>query len=380
MTGEQFLALPENQSPPTGRRGRGRKRRAKKITAAVFVLATAGAVTVAALGLGGESDSGGPAASELPPKTAEILRQTLKDTQSKDGELGHGTAKTVSGRLPGTLTRMPKPGTKITRGDELYAVNNQPVMVMYGALPAYRPLKEKDKGPDVKQLEANLAALGYTGFTVDEEYSDLTAKAVKRWQEDHGLKKTGTVELGRVIFTPGAVRVDSTEAATGDVTGPDQKLLACTGTDKAVTLELDPDDHQLAKKGRPVAIRLPDGSTVNGKISDVTTVLKPGEGDQAPQTKINVVVALADAKARKAADAYDGQAGVHVEFTSGERENVLTVPVSALVALPGGGFGVEVVDGKTTKQVAVTTGLFADGRVEISGDGIAEGTRIGMPK
>ena len=49
-------------------------------------------------------------------------------------------------------------------------------------------------------------------------------------------------------------------------------------------------------------------------------------------------------------------------------------------ALAGGGYGVEVVDGSTTHYVKVTTGLYADGRVEITGDGLVEGTTVGMPR
>jgi Putative peptidoglycan binding domain len=253
------------------------------------------------------------------------------------------------------------------------------VVLMYGSLPAYRPLKEGAKGPDVEQLEANLAALGYTGYTVDEEYSDLTAKAVKQWQQDLGLKETGQVELGRVVFAPGAVRVDSTEADTGDATAPGQKVLAYTGTAKAVTLTLDPADQQLAKKGREVGVRLPDGTKVNGTIGSVTTQLVPAEAGKDAQTKLKVVVALKDAKAQRAAAGY-GQAGVHVDFTAGERKGVLTVPVAALLALAEGGYGVEAVHGTRTKYVKVDVGLFASGRVEISGTGVAEGTKVGMPK
>ena len=51
-----------------------------------------------------------------------------------------------------------------------------------------------------------------------------------------------------------------------------------------------------------------------------------------------------------------------------ERKDVLTVPVAALVVLREGGYGVEVVDGGTSRYVAVKTGLFADGRVEVTGD------------
>jgi multidrug efflux system membrane fusion protein len=50
------------------------------------------------------------------------------------------------------------------------------------------------------------------------------------------------------------------------------------------------------------------------------------------------------------------------------------------MAAAGGGFAVQVVDGGTTRQVPVRTGLFADGRVEITGDGLAEGMTVGVPK
>jgi len=72
-------------------------------------------------------------------------------------------------------------------------------------------------------------------------------------------------------------------------------------------------------------------------------------------------------------------APVSVTLVSDTRENVLTVPVAALVALAEGGYGVQVIEGSTTRYVAVKTGMFAGGRVEISGDGIAEGTVVGLP-
>jgi multidrug efflux system membrane fusion protein len=70
---------------------------------------------------------------------------------------------------------------------------------------------------------------------------------------------------------------------------------------------------------------------------------------------------------------------VDVDLVNQTREGVLAVPVGALLALPQGGYGVQVVNGATTRIVAVTTGLFAGGQVEISG-GITEGTKVGIPK
>lgn len=56
------------------------------------------------------------------------------------------------------------------------------------------------------------------------------------------------------------------------------------------------------------------------------------------------------------------------------------MPILALLALAEGGYGVQVVEGGTTRTVVVRTGMFAGGRVEVSGAGIAEGTVVGVPK
>jgi multidrug efflux pump subunit AcrA (membrane-fusion protein) len=72
-------------------------------------------------------------------------------------------------------------------------------------------------------------------------------------------------------------------------------------------------------------------------------------------------------------------ASVDVELVSASRENVLSVPVAALLARPEGGFAVEIVSGADSTVSPVKTGLFAAGRVEISGDGLIEGMRVGVP-
>ncbi|MEV4242615.1 peptidoglycan-binding protein [Streptosporangium canum] len=361
-------------------RPRRRRRRGRRIALAAVAVAAAGAAGAATLGFGGGSPAGGTAESALPPKTAGVNRQTLVDTQSADGALGYGPATTATSRLSGTLTRLPGTGDRITRGKALYEVDDRPVALLYGSLPAYRALTQGVEGPDVKQLERNLKALGYSGFTVDEEYTYATAEAVMRWQEDRGLDETGTVELGYVVFAPHAVRVESLQAGKGDLTAPGGKVLSYTGTTRAVTVELDAADQRLAEKGAKVTVTLPDDTTVKGRVDEVTTVIDPGDGQgEDARTKVEVVVELPGKKAQKAVGAY-ALASVDVSFTAGTRRNVLTVPVAALLALQEGGFGVEVVKGATSAYVPVRTGLFSGGQVEISGDGIAEGTTVGMPK
>jgi peptidoglycan hydrolase-like protein with peptidoglycan-binding domain len=343
----------------------------------VVVVVAAGGVTAAVMLLPGARSSAAQQGDELPPSTAPVTRQTLNDTHTADGELGFGDTTTATNRLPGTLTSMPDGGARIARGKALYKVDDKPITLMYGAIPAYRPLADGTEGPDVRQLEENLKALGYGGFTVDEEFTSATADAVSAWQDDQGLEETGSVPLGQVVFAPGEVRVDSVAAGVGEPIAPGKPVMTYSGVAKAVVVELEPADQRMAKVGATVSVTLPDGTTTTGKIAEVATVIEPGDGQGAePTTMVRVVVSLPD---QKAVEGY-ALASVDVTFTADQRENVLTVPVAALVALAEGGFGVEVVDGSRTRYVPVKTGLFAGGRVEVTGEGITDGTKVGVPK
>ncbi|MEV1238725.1 peptidoglycan-binding protein [Nonomuraea sp. NPDC049750] len=358
------------------RRRRGRGRRVAGLLLALAVIGTAGAA-VNGMGLLGGDRAAGKTASALPPATTTVTRQTLLDTREADGDLGYGPTTTVVSRKPGTVTWLPDSGDTVGRGKSLYRLDAKPVVLMYGTTPAYRDLRIGTEGKDVEQLERNLKALGYDGFTVDDEYTDSTADAVREWQEDRNLDETGVVELGRVVFAAGKVRVDSLEAEAGQPTAPGQKVLSYTGTDKVITVKLETKDGRVAKKGAKVSVKLPDGKTVSGKVTEVATIIEPGEGQGAePETRVEALVSLGKQRAAKGLD----QAAVDVTFTASKRKNVLTVPIAALVALQEGGYGVEVVEGGKSRYVGVKTGLFSGGRVEISGDGLTEGMSVGMPR
>ncbi|NUT43941.1 MAG: HlyD family efflux transporter periplasmic adaptor subunit [Thermoactinospora sp.] len=370
----------DGKAEPDAPAPRRRRRSGGKRIVALLAVAAAAAAAVVAVNSGGLLDgSAGPTASAgaLPPATTTVTKQTLNDTRDADGELGYGPVTTAMARKPGTITWLPDSGAQITRGRSLYRVDNQPVMLMYGTTPAYRDLRIGTEGKDVENLERNLRALGYDGFTVDDEYTYDTAEAVEEWQEDRGLDETGVVELGRVVFAPGKVRVESLEAEEGQPAQPGQKILTYTGTKKVVTAKLEAEDQRMAKEGTKVTVTMPDGKDVTGKITEVATIIEPGEGQNAdPETRLEVLISLGNAKAARGLD----KAAVDVTFTADKRKNVLTVPVSALVALQEGGFGVEVVEGAKSRYIAVKTGLFAGGRVEVSGDGLTEGMSVGIPK
>lgn len=361
----------------SGRRRPGRA--GKAVAAAVAVLAVAGA-TAAALGFDPTS-LGRPAeadSTEAAPETAEVTRQTLTETVTASGDLDYGEAIGLGCMMSGIVTGLPAVGAAIGRGEELYAVDDKPVILMYGSLPAYRSLIPGLEGADVEQFEENLAELGYDGFTVDDEYTYKTAAAVKEWQEDLGLDETGTVDLGRVAYAPAKIRVDAIEALLGGQIGPGATVLDHTGLDKVVTVEVDLDDQELVAIGDPVRITLPDGTEAAGTVTGSETAVAESQGsdpDAAGETVLEVTVAADDATV------FDGldQAAVDVGFAGDSVEDVLTVPVEALLGLAEGGYGVELVTGGATEVVAVETGLFADGRVEVSGEGVEEGASVVVP-
>jgi Putative peptidoglycan binding domain len=354
-----------------------RRRSAARIAAGVgAAVVVVGAGGVAAFGFGG-SDPAPPPSSTLPPGSAKVAKMTLTSTERVSGTLGYGTANPLIRSGPGTVTWLPAAGDVLGRGKPAYAVDDQVVPALYGTLPPYRALKPGVEGNDVKQFEENLHVLGYKGFTVDNEYTSATADAVERWQKDLGRPETGTVQPADIVVVPGEVRIAELKAQAG---GPASgQMLTYTGTARTVTVNLDVAKQHLVSPGIAAKVTLPDGKTVDGSVTSVGNVAtaKPAQQQGASTTStIEVVVALADQATAGKLDA----APVDVTLVADKRENVLAVPVGALVALAEGGYGVQVVEGMTTKYVAVQTGMFADGKVEITGTGISAGTVVGVPK
>ncbi|KAB8193982.1 HlyD family efflux transporter periplasmic adaptor subunit [Nonomuraea phyllanthi] len=355
----------------------------KGVVAALGTVVVGSAVTAGGVFASAALFDTGPQAKPAPTPTArpvgaatkEITRGDLVDEESVDGKLTYADGRTIKAASGGTITALPAEGSVIKRGKRLYAVDRRPRILMYGKLPAYRTLKDGvKKGPDVKQLERNLRSLGFArGVTVDNRFTDATERAVKRWQKKNGMERTGKVTPSDVVFLPEEVRVSATKVDVGDQIGALRPILDITGTDRLVRINLDADKQDIAKKGRTVTVKLASGKSVKGKISRVAKVAKPAKssGNQEKGATVEVEIKVT-AKSLGALD----EAPVTVELTRQRAEDVLTVPVEALLALPEGGYGVEVVDQSGARRVPVKTGAFGNGRVEVTGTGLAEGMKV----
>ena len=282
-----------------------------------------------------------------------------------------------------TYTELPAVGQIVHRGQTLYEISGQPVVVLYGAVAPWRAfLPGMSAGKDVAELNANLRALGYGAGLRGDAFSAATESAIDAFQAAHGLNRTGELLLGSVVFSPGPVRVTSVTPTVGATVqaGP---ALAATSLARQVTIALDAAQQSDLKVGDPVTITLPDNSTTPGKVSYVGTVAtvpsgsdQGGGGPSAPTIEVDVTPTDPAATGRL------DQAPVNVSITTGSVRDALVVPVNALLALASGGYAVEVAGaGGARHLVGVQLGLFddADGLVQITGSGLAAGTRVVVP-
>ncbi|WP_328340513.1 efflux RND transporter periplasmic adaptor subunit [Micromonospora sp. NBC_00421] len=363
------------------------------------------------------SSAGPPAAVE----TVAVVRTDLSATVSLTGTLGYGRAEPVKGGRSGTVTWLPQAGSTISRGKQLYRVDDQPVPLFYGGMPLYRDLAEPGTvGRDVRIVAANLKALGYeigrqpgAGETVTrpaapgkspakpgnpaagqgEPVADpastaggqaaggstrvvvrkgegvLTGaliRAVKRWQQDAELPVTGRIGVGDVAVLPGAVRVDGVTALRGDDAAT--PLLTVTPTAKVITVLANVTEAGTIQRGDQVTVTLPDDKTADGSVSAVSTTVQQEDGPAGTAESKRAVTVTVD-EDLAGIDAAD----VQVDLAGETRADVLAVPVGALVALSEGGYALQLADGRF---VAVTTGMFAKGMVEVNGDGLTEGMKV----
>jgi peptidoglycan hydrolase-like protein with peptidoglycan-binding domain len=410
------------------------RRRLRWLAAGALAVVVVAVLAVVLLGSGSGghrgSDTGVPAGDTI----ASVTRRTLSESSTVDGTLGYGTTLELYDRVAGTFTWLPSVGAVIGRGGTLWRLDNLPVVLMYGSVPAYRTLEQGvSDGPDVTELNQNLIDLGfdpYGAITDDESFSTATAVAVKRWQQADGLSQSGVVTLGRVVFAPGARRVTEVKVTLGQdppaTTAPTGKgkekpakekpatkspakekpakeepakespakgspsgeasagagevALTTTSTQQIVQLKVKPEQQQLARVGEPVTVLLPGGGEARGHVTQVGTVASEasssgGEGKGSPsgesgESTIPVTIAL-DRHV-----AHLDQAPVSVELVKGIRHNVLTVPATALIATAGGGYALEALERGHRVTVPVTPGMFASGYVQVEGAGVREGMTV----
>ncbi|MFI9641111.1 efflux RND transporter periplasmic adaptor subunit [Micromonospora sp. NPDC051925] len=366
-----------------------------------------------------------------PTATTTVTKGDISTSRTISGTLGYGATRTISGSGNGVITWLPTAGTTITRGQRVYAVNDQSVPLFYGTIPLFRDLDTKGTvGRDVRMVFNNLRALGYevgrqpspgtavtqsvpasadsTGAssssaavtdmpapagapspaattnrgptptqthpptrvvtrTVHDGEAVLTAaliEAIKAWQRHLELPASGELTIGSVLVLPAAVRVSALSAQVGaPATG---ELLATTSTSKVITVLADQSEAATVDNGDHATVVLSDGTTTPARVTSVGTALQTQDGGDPSSPKLTLTLVLDQPSKLKQVDSADLQ----ISFAAQTHKQVLTVPISALLALQEGGYALQTPAGAL---IAVKTGIFADGQVEVSGTDVTEG-------
>lgn len=310
---------------------------------------------------------------------ATVKRQTLEEHTQVDGQLGYEGSYKVVNQSSGILTKLPSVGTVIKSGQAMYRVDNKPVILLRGkALPAYRSLSEGVSGPDVKQLNAALVALGYASEygpkATSNYFGESTKYAVERLQDALAVTEDGRLALGEVVFLPtDQLRITKVNGTYGAAAPTGQTLLEATSMRRVVNVTMDASLAATVKAEDEAVVSMPTGDVpaVVRSVGRVATTTDSG-------TTIPVSIQLKDEKSAAGLDA----ATVEVVVTSGSKKNVLAVPVTALLAKSGGGYNLEVVDADGTHRLMpIKIGMIDGeaGMVEVSGSGLSEGQQVVVP-
>jgi len=318
-----------------------------------------------------------------PVTTATVMRTNLTTTVLTEGTLGFEQSDPVVNRFTGTYTELPSPRTAIAFGQVLYRVDNAPVVLMAGNTPAWRAFSAgMTDGPDVTQLQAGLIALGDASGLLSRpsgHFDTATVDAVERWQHADGLPANGAIALGQIIFLPQRVLVGAPNFAPGQAASPGDTPYTVTTTTRVVSVPLNP-NLPTVTVGEAVSIVLPTNATTPGKIITVdpapaasNSQSSPGSGSQS-EAAASVATVSPD---NPRATGTEADVPVQVSLTTQSVHNALAVPISALLALAGGGYGMEVVQASGVHHlIGVTTGVFTGAQVQISGPGIGPGTKV----
>ena len=150
-----------------------------------------------------------------------------------------------------------------------------------------------------------------------------------------------------------------------------------------VVFQVDATDQETVSLGDSVEIELPTDERVPTIITFIDQVVTQTQAGEFIEVTLEVLNP-------EEIEAYD-QAPVKVFVTTEISENVLYVPVNALLALAEGGYALEIYDGELeggafegesgvdTSYVAVEIGVFTDGFVEVKGN-ISEGQTVVVPR
>ena len=222
-----------------------------------------------------------------------------------------------------------------------------------------------------------------------ESYNKGVDKAAELQQAEEELEelqlaaKSETFSPTNALASETPIIVGSYITSEGSVVAANSQMYNISSTGVEVVFQIDASDQDMVSIGDSVEVELPSEDRIKATISYIDPVVTQGQNGDFIEVKLDIS-STEDVKV------YD-QAPVDVFVTSEVSQDVLYVPVNALIALAEGGYALEIYNGEAevgvfegvsgvdTTYVGVEIGVFTDGFVEVSGN-ISEGMIVVVPR
>lgn len=268
----------------------------------------------------------------------------------------------------GIVTSVAATDAILAEAAQLLSVDLQPVVLVQGAVPAFRDLRPEVEGPDVLQLEAFLARAGFDPGDQDGDYGTQTTQAVQAWQRASEMPVTGTVPLGTVVFTPNVPARVRLGVDVGDQVSPGDPLAEVLGPAPQFAVPVTNEQTALIPPATPVQITAED-VTWQAQTADI---LVAEDGSQRLQLKGQGGAPVCA----------DDCARVSTDRTSTWSASILLVPEVTGPVVPAAAVQTAA-DGR--RYVITADGTEVDVQVRASADGLAQvdgvdvGTEVLIP-
>ncbi|MCH9276031.1 peptidoglycan-binding protein [Bifidobacterium amazonense] len=309
-------------------------------------------------------------------RTAQVTRGVLDAETRLGATLRYDKANDFAA-APGMITQLPVAGKQIDTGEQVYEMDGVPVPLFHGERPFWRTLDtDAADGPDVTQLEENLAELGLFAGEPDAHFDWTTREAVRQWQLSLGLTgdaASGTFAPTSVALAPAApIRITTVNAKLGE-----SNAVPASYTNVTLHVEATLTATQAAtfKAGDKAQVVLPDNTTID------TTLTAVDQGGQATGTDGQVTSPSARVDfpdQSQVAKFGPTTVSLVIPNTSGQSTvETLIVPVTAIIASAGSTYAIDVVRGDRLERIPVEIGLVANAQVQITkADGLKEGDKV----
>lgn len=278
----------------------------------------------------------------------------------------------VTTRAAGVVTRLDSgSGSTVDQGTVLFRVDERPVVVAVGEVPAYRDLGAGDRGEDVAQVQRMLAHLGHLRGEPTGRFGAATTSAVRAWQRALGVPVTGTVGLADVVFLPhlpAAVAYEGVEVGALLAEGDGAMRVLAPAPDFSVTLSQL--QASMVRPGAAVTIPRDDGAD----WSAVVDVVHPGDDEQPARAALSGIDGLPVCTDRcDTLPVGDEIAPLRATLTVLAPVAGVTVPSAALAADAAGTYVVAA----SGARIPVTVRASAQGTSVV--EGIAAGDEVRLP-